>query len=76
MGILQHAGADPVEFVLPLLVGLGSSLLLASALVALSPRARGRTPYGRAGELAIEDLRAGPDGHRPAEPPRNGGGAG
>ncbi|MEV7771131.1 MHYT domain-containing protein [Kitasatospora sp. NPDC086791] len=51
-------GASAVEFVFPLAVGLGSSLFLASAFVALSPTAQERAGYREAGELGIEELPA------------------
>ncbi|MFF2612940.1 MHYT domain-containing protein [Kitasatospora sp. NPDC058046] len=53
-------GVSPMEFVFPLAVGLGSFLFLASAFVALSPTAQERAGYREAGELATEDLPAGP----------------
>ncbi|WP_082345221.1 MHYT domain-containing protein [Kitasatospora sp. MY 5-36] len=53
-------GVSPMEFVFPLAVGLGSFLFLASAFVALSPTAQERAGYREAGELATEELPAGP----------------
>ncbi|MEV6975919.1 MHYT domain-containing protein [Kitasatospora sp. NPDC093806] len=49
-------GANPMEFVFPLAVGLGSFLFLTSAFVALSPTAQERAAYREAGEFAIEDF--------------------
>ncbi|WP_406206548.1 hypothetical protein OH807_33045 [Kitasatospora sp. NBC_01560] len=49
-------GAAPMEFVLPLAVGLGSFLFLATAFVALSPRVRERPAHDGSGELAIEEF--------------------
>ncbi|MFJ9604998.1 MHYT domain-containing protein [Kitasatospora sp. NPDC101176] len=50
-------GASPMEFVLPLAVGLGSFLFLASAFVALSPPAQDRAGGHDEGELTIEEFR-------------------
>lgn len=53
----------PMEFALPLAVGLASVLFLTSAFVALSPAAGERAARRGADELAVEDLAAatGPD---------------
>ncbi|MCG6495960.1 MHYT domain-containing protein [Kitasatospora sp. A2-31] len=53
-------GAAPMEFVFPIAVGLGSSLFLASAFVALSPTARQRAAYREAGELTVEEFPTAP----------------
>lgn len=50
------AGAEPLESVLPLVVGLGSLLFLAAAFVAFSPTARERAARREAGELAVEEF--------------------
>ncbi|MFE4394090.1 MULTISPECIES: MHYT domain-containing protein [Streptomycetaceae] len=61
-------GVSPMEFVFPLAVGLGSFLFLASAFVALSPTAQERAGYREAGELATEELPAGPPYPEPPYP--------
>ncbi|MFJ5921600.1 MHYT domain-containing protein [Kitasatospora sp. NPDC092948] len=49
-------GATPMQFVLPLAVGLGSFLFLTAAFVSLSPTAQENAAYREAGELAVEEL--------------------
>lgn len=44
------AGATAMQFIFPLAVGLGSYLFLTAAFVALSPTARERAEYARAGQ--------------------------
>ncbi|MFC9324430.1 MHYT domain-containing protein [Kitasatospora sp. NPDC057015] len=49
-------GASPMEFVFPLVVGLGSFLLLTAAFVALSPTTQEGAAYAAATELTIEEF--------------------
>ncbi|MEV0532937.1 MHYT domain-containing protein [Kitasatospora sp. NPDC050463] len=56
-------GAGPMEFVFPLVVGIGSFLFITAAFVALSPTTRDRAVRREAGELTIEEFPA-----RPARP--------
>ncbi|MFF1907079.1 MHYT domain-containing protein [Kitasatospora sp. NPDC058218] len=60
-------GAGPMEFVFPLVVGIGSFLFITAAFVALSPTTRDRAVRREAGELTIEEFPTAPARPRPEQ---------